>query len=107
MFEHDSAYSSVPVAVPQPARQQGVRPEFLRLPTPGKRCPITGLSRSALNELILGPRPPVASVCLRKRGAMRGIRLIVTESLLAYLHSQVPAAPHTEPGIVGQPQSQP
>lgn len=65
------------------------RPEFLRLPRAGTRCPLTGLSRSALNELILGSNPPVASVCLRKKGALRGCRLIVTESLLGYLHRQI------------------
>lgn len=77
---------SVAAASPSPAR-----PEFLRLPQPGKRCPYTGLSRSTLNELTIpGPandnRPPVKSVVLRKRGAMRGIRLISYDSLMTYLH---------------------
>jgi len=68
-------------------------PEFIRLPKSGL-CPWTGLSRSKLNELILpseanGFKPPVASVCLRKRGAMRGTRLIVLDSLLHYLTSRI------------------
>ncbi len=63
-------------------------PEFLRLPRVGKRCPLCGLSRSSLNALILGSHPPVKSVCLRQRGSQRGVRLIVTASLLDYLHAQ-------------------
>jgi len=67
------------------------RPEFIRLPAPGTHCVFTGLTRSGLNELILPcaanrHRPPVRSVCLRKRGAKRGVRLINFDSLLAYLH---------------------
>lgn len=66
------------------------KPEWLRLPAPGGRCRFTGLSRGTLNELtISGPandgRPPVKSVVLRKRGALRGIRLINYDSLMAYL----------------------
>jgi len=69
-----------------------VKPEWLRLPAPGHRCPFTGLSRSTLNELIIsGPandgHPPVKSVVLRRRGALRGIRLINYDSLMAYLMS--------------------
>lgn len=69
---------------------RAVKPEWLRLPAPGNRCPYTGLSRSTLNELtIAGPAnsgvPPVKSVVLRKRGAMRGIRLINYDSLMNYL----------------------
>ena len=67
-----------------------VKPEWLRLPAPGERCRFTGLSRSTLNELTIpGPandgNPPVKSVVLRKRGALRGIRLISYDSLMAYL----------------------
>lgn len=67
-----------------------IKPEWLRLPTPGTRCPFTGLSRSTLNELTIpGPanddKPPVKSVVLRKRGATRGIRLINYDSLMGYL----------------------
>lgn len=68
------------------------KPEFIRLPKTGQRCPHTGLSRTELNNLILpnaqnGRRPPVASVCLRKRGAVRGTRLIVFDSLIGHLHA--------------------
>jgi len=60
-------------------------PEFIRLPKAGERCPFTGLSRSYLNSLILGPNPPVKSFVLRKRGARTGVRLISYDSLLAYI----------------------
>ena len=69
-------------------------PEFLRLPQAGKRCPVTGLSRAALNALILGPNPFVRSSCLRQRGSLRGIRLIHTASLLAHLHANMEGGAH-------------
>ncbi len=69
---------------------EATKPEWVRLPAPGARCRFTGLSRSTLNELtIAGPAndgvPPVKSVVLRKRGALRGIRLISYDSLMGYL----------------------
>lgn len=72
-------------------------PEFVRLPKPGQLCPHTGLSRSALNELILptprnGHKPPVRSFCLRQRGARTGIRLIDYANLCTYIRA------HAEPG---------
>ena len=63
-------------------------PIWLRLPKAGARCPITSLTRSALNELILGSNPPVESLVLRKKDARRGIRLIRLSSLLAHLDSE-------------------
>jgi len=80
-----------------PRLQAPAEPEFLRLPPPGVRCPFTGLSRSALNELILptkqnGFTPPVRSFCLRKRGAKTGIRLVDYASLKAYIRSNAEAA---------------
>ena len=75
---------------PATALSEAMKPEWLRLPAPGARCRFTGLSRSTLNELtIAGPAndgvPPVKSVVLRKRGALRGIRLISYDSLMRYL----------------------
>lgn len=66
------------------------QPEFIRLPKAGSLCPFTGLSRSKLNELILPSplnryRPPVRSISLRNRGQMKAVRLIVFDSLKAYL----------------------
>ncbi len=79
-------YSQSPTAT----TTEAIRPEWLRLPAPGARCRFTGLSRSTLNELTIpGPTndglPPVKSVVLRKRGALRGIRLISYDSLMQYL----------------------
>jgi len=62
-------------------------PEFVRLPKVGTYCPRTGLSRSALNELILGDNPRVRSVVHRKNGSLRGTRHIVYRSLIDYLYS--------------------
>jgi hypothetical protein len=72
------------------ALSEATKPKWLRLPAPGARCRFTGLSRSTLNELTMaGPVndgvPPVKSVVLRKRGALRGIRLISYDSLMSYL----------------------
>lgn len=68
-------------------------PEFIRLPKTGTLDPFTGLTRSKLNELVLpcpanDQKPPVKSVCLRQRGAVKGVRLIVFKSLMEYLHGQ-------------------
>ena len=67
-------------------------PEFVRLPRSGPEY-YTGLTRSTLNNLILpseanGYRPPVRSVCLRKPGRARGVRLIHLDSLLTWIKSQ-------------------
>lgn len=76
----------------KPNNNQTVRPEWLRLPKSGERCAHSGLSRSALNDLILPTEgnsydPPVKSVSLRKPGQIRGIRLIHAASLSVYLES--------------------
>ncbi len=74
-------------------------PEFVRLPRPGFRCSVTGLSRSTLNELVLPSaanefRPPVRSHVLRKSGSLRGIRLISLRSLLDHIQAQSEKASH-------------
>jgi hypothetical protein len=69
-----------------------IRPIYIRLPTPGTRCPWTGLSRSGLADLCVpskanGFRPPVKSIAPKKRkDALRAVRLVVFESLIEYLH---------------------
>lgn len=47
-------------------------PAYVRLPRSGRREHFSGLSRTALYELTTGHRPPVESVVIRKRGAVRG-----------------------------------
>jgi len=61
---------------------------WIRLPKPGAR--LHGLSRSTLNELTIPCaandfKPPVRSVLIRKRNALRGIRLVDETALLKYL----------------------
>lgn len=58
-------------------------PEWIRLPAPGKAEPLTGLRRNVLYDLINARA--VRSVSLKKPGTIRGVRLIETRSLLAYL----------------------
>jgi hypothetical protein len=46
-----------------------------------------------MNQLVLSNpsndyKPQVRSIVLRKRGTMRGVRLISLDSLLAYIYSQ-------------------
>jgi len=67
-------------------------PEYIRLPSPGSRCALTGLTRSTLAELVVpckanGEKPPVKSLVLKKRGATRGIRLINYDSLIDHLRT--------------------
>lgn len=67
-----------------------IPPDYIRLPKPGARCAISGLSRTTLIELSVPSRcndfrPPVESKHIKRAGAQRGIRLISRESLLAYL----------------------
>jgi hypothetical protein len=78
-----------------------MHPEFINLPRQGERCPHTGMSRSALNVLILpnrlnGFKPKVKSFCLRQRGAARGIRLISYDSLREYILSNEDHKNHSE-----------
>jgi hypothetical protein len=86
--------TSAPIEIPPRVVAAMVEPEFLRLPKPGLLCPYTGLSRSAINELILptprnDSRPPVRSFCLRQRGAKTGIRLVDYKSLAGYIRAHV------------------
>ena len=83
--------TTAPVEIPpyQTNHDRYVR-EFLRLPPVGQRCPVTGMSRAALNGLILPTaandhKPPVKSFCIRQRGARTGIRIISYESLRNFI----------------------
>jgi hypothetical protein len=64
------------------------------MPKPPNRCPISGLSRSKINELILpcaanGYKPPVLSRSLKStKWATRGIRLYNVPSLLSWIEAQ-------------------
>lgn len=85
--------TTAPVAMPPASGIIQRDPEFIRLPKTRTLCPYSGLTRSKLNELCLpcdanDHRPPVRSVCLRQRGAIKGVRLVVFKSLMDYLHGQ-------------------
>lgn len=56
--------------------------EWVRLPKPGDR--FYGMSRTTLYELC--ERGHIRSRVIKKRGAIRGIRLIFLPSLIKYLH---------------------
>ena len=65
-------------------------PITIRLPRQGKRCQWTGLTRSALNDLVLPTQvnnflPPVRSNLLKTKEGSSGIRLIDFQSLKRYL----------------------
>lgn len=88
-----------PVEIPPQVQTTPIEPEFIRLPKPGQLCPRCGMSRSALNQLILPTpqnrnKPPVRSFVLRQRGAKTGIRLIDWQSLRVYIrqHAEGQAA---------------
>jgi len=58
--------------------------EFYRLPAPGKRDPHFGLSRGWYYKAAgLGE---IKMVAVRQRGALRGVRLVVYDSVCAYIH---------------------
>ena len=93
-----SGNTTSPVAAPASATSTTSEREFLRLPKSGQ-CPITGLTRSKLYDLISpnednGFKPPVKSVSLRKPGQIKGTRLIVLQSLLDYLYREVDKFQH-------------
>ena len=62
-----------------------VRPEWIRLPKPGSLCQHSGLSRTVI--YMLCKEGKVDSRVLRRRGAIRGIRLVRYGSLMRYIQS--------------------
>ena len=75
---------------------------WLRLPRPGARCPVSGLSRTTLAELVRpcarnGYRPPVEARLLKRRDARRGVLLISRASLLGFLSELPPPESATSP----------
>ena len=81
----EELYTLTPVTGGEQSVPRPIQPVYIRLPKPGTLCPYSSLSRSVLNTLVLGPNAPVKSVSLRKRHAIRGVRLIHLQSLLEYL----------------------
>ena len=56
--------------------------EFFRLPPPGKRDPFFGLSRGWYYKAHAAGE--IRMVAVRHRGALRGVRLVVYDSVRAY-----------------------
>lgn len=66
---------------------QEMQPEFIRLPKAGEKCPVTGLPRTTLIELLEDAGDNVKVCYLRKRGAATGIKLIPRQQLIDYIYS--------------------
>jgi hypothetical protein len=74
-----------------PEIMAGNFPAFVRLPRSGSRCPVSNLTRTAIDQLVRPQplnnfRPPVKSRVLKARNARRGIRLVEVKSLLDYIN---------------------
>ena len=63
-----------------------LKPEWLRIP---EAVRVFGMSRSALYELIKDNK--IKSTALRKRGALRGIRIVSYDSLAEYIEDAASA----------------
>jgi hypothetical protein len=95
--------TTAPLEIPPRLVSAAITPETIRLPKVGEHDPHFGMTRSALNELILptprnGHKPPVRSFVLRQRGAKTGIRLVSYDSLRNYIlqHAETGAEKEAE-----------
>lgn len=73
-----------------PTELETAAPAYIRLPKWGQRCPHTGLTRTALDQLTRPQnandfRPPVKSKILKMTGQKSGVKLIDFRSLRTYL----------------------
>jgi hypothetical protein len=74
-----------PVSTEPPKVAEKPEAEFVPLPGPGKRCPISVLGRSMLYQLASVGK--IRTISLRREGNLRGKRLISVESLRHYLRT--------------------
>ncbi len=87
------------VEVTPPAGPTAHRVEFFRLPAPGKRDPHFGLSRgwyyktAALGEIKM--------IAVRQRNALRGVRLVVYDSVVSYIRRAAETAQPKQTTDVG------
>src|SRR5262245_29317821 len=94
--ERSGGYTAQPFFVPAVRTGATVtEPEFIRYPKPKDRCPLTGLSRTTLAELV--DSGTVKAAKIRKKGSQRAITLVHRESLLQYLRSQIPVESRSIP----------
>jgi hypothetical protein len=77
------------------------RVEFFRLPQPGKRDPHFGLSRAWYYKAAsLGE---IRMIAVRQRGALRGIRLVVYDSVVDYIRRSAQlVTTENQPAVAGQ-----
>jgi hypothetical protein len=68
---------------PTPTDASAHRVEFFRLPSPGKRDPFFGLSRGWYYKA--AAHGEIKMIALRQRNALRGVRLVVYDSVLDYI----------------------
>ncbi len=69
---------------PTPTDAAAHRVEFFRLPSPGKRDPFFGLSRGWYYKA--AAHGEIKMIALRQRNALRGVRLVVYDSVLDYIN---------------------
>ena len=74
--------SSIPTSELPTATPAGNREIWIRLPKRGP-CPHTGLTRPFFYDLI--KKGKIKTACLRKPGALRGVRLVWLPSVSAYV----------------------
>jgi hypothetical protein len=67
------------------------RVEFFRLPSPGQRDPFFGLSRGWYYKAAAAGE--IRMVAIRSRGAVRGVRLVVYDSVLSYIRRSMGESP--------------
>ena len=74
---------NTPPTIPPQNQAAPHRVEFFRLPQPGKRDPFFGLSRAWYYKAAgLGQ---IKMIALRQRNALRGVRLVVYDSVVDYI----------------------
>jgi hypothetical protein len=74
---------------------QMLQPRFIRLPKPGALCPFTGLSRTQIYLMCKSGK--VISHSLKRRGTVRGCRLIDFQSLVAAIQEFASAEEQENP----------
>jgi hypothetical protein len=84
-FVEQSGQQATPSNTAASVLQSTIVPAFVRLPRAGQREPYSGLTRSALFNLIKSGR--VKSHSLKQPGCKRGVRLIDAISLRAVIEN--------------------
>lgn len=68
-----------------------LQPEFIRLPEEGGSCPVTGLKRTRMIELLREAKGKIKAHWLRKHGGARsGVVLISRRSLVEFIEQLDP-----------------